>query len=173
MARIFVLLLVGCTPDPGADPKPADAYDAPWEGLAADDIATGQCLAYVNATEQGAGWFVTGNGELWGTEGCWVRLTSPAAASDDVMVVTFAGRDGADAWYTLEIDVTGRVWNATDIAIDGTDAAGIVQRRAADGTVTPAAYFVGGTLEVTDAGREDGDDIALTFSDAPIATVPE
>jgi hypothetical protein len=171
LPAVLAVVLAGCTPpadDMRSDAPPA--FTAPWDGLAVTDDVTGECITYVGTDVQGAGWFHTHGAALWGTEGCWVSVSRPAGATDDIVAVTLVGRDGPDGWLTLEFDIAAHAFNAGTVAVDGTDAIGVLARRAGDET-TPLAYAVDGSLAVTDAGADPDDDIELSFDDISLAAV--
>ena len=91
----LLFLLGACRAAPVSTPEPS-AFNAPWEGLEETDQLTGACTTDVGTADQGAGWFHAAVEDVWGVEGCWVRVVRPDGASEDLVIATLAGRDRPD-----------------------------------------------------------------------------
>jgi hypothetical protein len=144
-------------------------FETPWVGLEADDETTGSCNAEIGDDLPGAGWFYTGDSDVWGAEGCWIRRERPEGASHDLEVISIAGRQD-QAVTVLQIAVDKAQWVEGAITVDGEAAAGVITRYEG-GVGTVVAYVVGGDLQLAKDGDDDGDEAEATFEDLQIATV--
>ena len=162
----LLAVTVGCTAGQSTEmTTEGPAFSAPWEAQAP---VTGRVRGAFDLElgEPGSGlaWF--DGPDVSGNDVAAAEVRQVPGASSDVLQVRISGFT-PDGWSHLEFDIALAHWRAGEVPVDGEAVIGHLS-----GPGVAPRFVLGGALQVTAPGIEDGQRVEATFRGLSLVEAP-